>query len=217
MNNTISSINREKEDLEENHKKEVERLMTQITNMNKEVSDNAKESEISKVELKVLQNKIDEFEIEKKELIQENNDLKKKFKKLIKKFKKIQYAVNDTEKAYKKQIESIHQDYNEKMRNSISNAEADWENKLSKAENRIKQLQCSIEEQKTEANTLREIIRKLSFNLQQEEAENARLKASFQMHQYSCPPNFRNSMKNIRENQKHDYSSPSEDVSFQAL
>ena len=157
---------------------------------------------------------ITEKESNIKELRQINTNLYQKIKKMKNKFKKVKRSFNELNNNHQIEIEQIKEEFDSQLKSSISQVETDVRNKIEQSESVNRQLRITIDEQKTEVNSLRDLVKKLSLNLQQEEAENARMQASLQMHKY-------NSLWNPTENRKREHikkkNSSRQDYSYSPL
>ncbi|OHT04537.1 hypothetical protein TRFO_27988 [Tritrichomonas foetus] len=207
----IDVANKEKDELECGYKNDIELLNNKILLLQQNAQENVKDGDMYKAQIRDLHIKLNDFEAQNSELTSLNSDLKKKIKKIMKKVKRIQNTFENEAHNHENEIEKMQ----EKMKNSVSNLENDWSKKLNQAESTIRQLQNTNDEQKNEMNALRDLIRKLSFNLQQEEAENARLQASMQVNQYCGFVKGIGKPKKVqKKGSLHDYSSPSSSDSY---
>ena len=203
----------EKEKAENQYKTEMEDMKRCNNQLKQQVTDLYQTNEKQKKETDQMKIQINEIENNSNELKQINSSLYLKLRKMKNKLKNFHKSCIEITKNHQIEINQIKEEYDSQLKSSISQVELGIKDKIEKSESENKQLRITIEEQKEELNSLRDLIKKLSFNLQQEEAENARMQASLQMKKFSSfwasttPTNRKKDQTQKKGSTQHDYSS----------
>lgn len=206
-NQKCNAVKTEKENVESQLRTEIEDMKKINNQLKLQVADLYQSNE-------KIQIQITETENNNKNLNNVNSTLYQKLKKMKSKFKNVKKAFYEENKNHQFEIEQIKGDYDSQLKSSISQVEAEVKEKLEQTESVNKQLRITIDEQKSEVNSLRDLIKKLSFNLQQEEAENAKMQASLQMNKYNS---FWNPAINQKKEQKIKKNSCRTDYSYSQI
>ena len=123
--------------------------------------------------------------------------MKIKLRKLTKQNKVLLQQIQDNSQNYNNQINSLKTNFESEKKKIESSVLSKWQTKVQNVELSLHDIESVCEEQKTENKKLKDIIHKLSFNLQQEEAENAKLHAALQIKKLR-----KYDLKNTRLNKK---------------
>lgn len=206
-NEKCIAIKSEKENIENQLKTELDDMRKINIQLKQQVTDLYQSNEKMKIQITETENRT-------KDLTHVNSTLYQKLKKMKNKFKNLKKGFSEMNKEHQYEIEQIKEDYDTQLKSSISKVETDIKEKIEQSESVNRQLRITIDEQKAEVNSLRDLIKKLSFNLQQEEAENARMQASIQMNRYNT---FWNPAANTKREQNKNKDSSRQDYSYSPL
>lgn len=180
-NEKVNSLIKEKETLEINSKKELESQKICLDSLRhsfleKESIINQQNEELISLKKSVLST--ENFNTSLNEI---NSKLKNKLKRLTKQNKALQLDIKDKTQNYDDQISNLKTSFETEKKTIESSVVNKWQSKLQNFESSLRDIETVCEDQKAENKKLKEIIRKLSFNLQQEEAENAKLHSALQI------------------------------------
>lgn len=180
----IDQIKTQMDKLEQNYQSKINELNASHQQLTTDSNGLNETNQSLKKECEELNEQIVNLEEEKKQYIQSVNVLQKKLKKLMKRYKSMYQSFGKEHQSHKIRIDKIREQFDNQLQTSISKVEQNMNSQIEKSESKIAELQNINNEQKIEINSLKDLIRKLSFNLQQEESENARLQASLHMRKF---------------------------------
>ena len=207
LNGKADLIQKDKEKMEmsakkiaDNQQKAIDSIRHTLINKEKEIGD-------LKNEIISLNEKISHLESNKIDADISLSNFQKKTKKMNKVLKLTKNKFKDSCQNYEDEIKELKISYENKMKKEIENINESWQIKIEQIETNARELRSINEEQKAEICTLKDTIRKLSFNLQQEEADNARLHATLQIKKYKNS-NFSPLSLHVRESPEKSRCSP---------
>ncbi|OHT01193.1 hypothetical protein TRFO_32083 [Tritrichomonas foetus] len=184
LNEKIKSLQFEKEEIGNNRKDELENHQRYNETMRQTLSEKDNLSLSQSKEIMRLKAKIAELEKSDADSSLNNLTLQKKIKKLNKKIKVLQIKIKDSCIDHDNEIDQLKIACQKQITRNENSLNSSFQSKVNQLEVTIRELRTKNEEQKSEIGNLRELVRKLSFNLQQEEADNARLQATLHMKKY---------------------------------
>lgn len=180
-NDKVNYLLNEKELLETNNKKEFESQKICLDSLRHSFVEKEAILNQQSEELISLKKSISGSENLNIELNKVNSILKNKLKKLTKQNKILNQQIKENSQNYTNQISTLKNTFENEKKKIESSILSKWQTKVQNVELSLHDIESVYEEQKTENKKLKEIIHKLSFNLQQEEAENAKLHAALQI------------------------------------
>lgn len=179
--NKIMELAQEKESKENILKQEIDSQKVQIESFMKSLNENENLLKQKNFELQELNTKFINLENSEKQLKETNSNQQLKIKRFTKKQKIAQIQLSDTIENHDKEIQTVQANFELEKKRIISELENEWRLKFQNIEATLREMRKSNDEQKVENANLKELIRKLSFNLQQEEAENAKIYAALKV------------------------------------